>query len=120
MQPETTPPVLVGFTVSFLCQAQSIPAPNITWYRNVSVSEGFVLFTDSPDNVMIEAISDGNTTTSNLTISSVLEGDFGDYRCFASNEFFNATSEPATLVRGSKDRNYITINTHTHTCTCRV
>lgn len=90
IQPEDTPPVLVGFTVSFLCQAQSIPAPVITWFRNGDepVSSG-------------DSSTIGNTTTSNLTISSITENDFATYTCTANNGgFFNDTSEIATLTRG--------------------
>ncbi|XP_019856078.1 PREDICTED: receptor-type tyrosine-protein phosphatase delta-like isoform X2 [Amphimedon queenslandica] len=99
VQDPLSPPIIVlrGDTVSFSCLASSIPVPNITWFRNDS-SGPVSLFDDTESVVSIISTStDGLTTNSTLTIT--LESD-GEYFCFASNDFFNDTSEPATVLRG--------------------
>ena len=99
VQPMDTPLVVVGYTVTFLCEASSVPAPFINWFRRLDNSEVGVV---SPDdvNVFISSSVVGNTTAGNLTITVSNLGDFGDYFCVADNGFFNATSEDATLMRG--------------------
>ena len=94
-----TPLVLVGYTVTFLCEASSIPAPFINWFRRLDTSGVGVVDPDD-DNVFISSSMVGGTTAGNLTITVSNPGDFGDYFCVASNGFFNATSEDATLMRG--------------------
>ena len=124
IQPEDTPPVIVDFTVSFLCQAQSIPAPMINWFKATTTGVGIPII-DNNNNILIIITSISiNTTMSNLTITVSNEEDFDMYYCVASNGFFNATSNPAILTRGGEGTVYgmdsfiIKSLTYCSTCTC--
>ena len=102
VQPETTPPVIIGYTVSFLCEAQSIPVPDIEWFQS-STGTG-TLVTPNNDTILINTIAiNSNTTMSNLTITVTNDNDFSQYYCRANNDMFNASSNPATLTRGGNE-----------------
>ena len=82
--------------VSFVCQAVSEPAPNISWYFNgvmINVS-------DNSSKYMIMSRSLNTTTTENtLTVYNVTSSDVGTYTCNAANFVGNAeTTEILTVT----------------------
>ena len=72
--------------ITFQCIADGIPVPNIIWTRNgelISLNPRFVIA-----SAIIRASYRPNIThalQSNLTVTSVLVADTGDFLCTASN-----------------------------------
>ena len=98
MDPEN--PVLDGTTVSFQCQASSIPGSIITWYRYEQDVPVVLVNGTDPMVTIVEEVVDG-TVVSNLSI--VLDdGGFTQYYCLANNSMFVNRSRNATVIRGSK------------------
>ena len=72
--------VLLGENITFTCIASGINPPSIVWGQifdgnTIPISDG------------IKMSVTGNTVNSTLTISDVLEDDFGDYQCMAGDRF---------------------------------
>ena len=57
---------LVEETASFSCEAESRPAPSITWFRVESGSAEMLV--DDGVNIRITAVVTGNTTISSLSV----------------------------------------------------
>ena len=99
IEPDTTDPVLVGFTVSFLCEAESIPPPTITWFQ-ISDPGNSVQLMESTNITIINTVS-STMTFSSLSVTVGGTENFTEYQCFADNGgFFNQTSRIANLTRG--------------------
>ena len=79
-------PPLEGTTVTFICNADGKPEPNVSWTRN-----GFPLNTSENADM---SISDDQKT---LTIVNVRRTDSGEYRCRANNSVGNSTSYASEL-----------------------
>ncbi|RDD42224.1 Netrin receptor DCC, partial [Trichoplax sp. H2] len=75
--------IKIGDSVSFECNASSIPLPNINWYRNGN------LLNSSSYNVT------SGLGYSLLTINNVENGHNGSYRCEAYNSFDSALRKDA-------------------------
>ena len=99
IEPDTTDPVLIGFTVSFLCQAESIPLPTITWFQISDPGDPVQLMEGT--NITITNTVSSTMTFSSLSVTVGGTEDFTEYQCIADNgEFFNQTSGIANLTRG--------------------
>ena len=70
--------VVLGENVTFICIASSTSPPSIVWAQLV---DGITI----PISNNVEILEMGNTVNSTLTISDVLEEDFGSYQCIASD-----------------------------------
>ncbi|KAM9488988.1 cell adhesion molecule CEACAM6-like [Clarias gariepinus] len=82
--PSNTELVEFNSTVSLVCSASG-SSPSFIWLNGSSeVTAG--------ERVQL------TNSNSNLTITSVIRGDTGPYRCEASNSFSNATSPPLSLT----------------------
>lgn len=79
-------PKAEGADVLLSCDADGNPAPMISWTRNGSP-------VDSSDSSRISFSADKKQ----FTIRNVIRTDTGEYRCVASNELGNATSNAAIL-----------------------
>ena len=98
--PQPTGPVLVGETANFMCQARSIPSPNITWFQFQNGME--VGLPDNGDDITITSQSlpeDSFTTRSVLSVRVTGDEDFTRFFCVGDNGFDNSTSDNATLVQ---------------------
>ena len=74
--------------VSFLCQSDGEPVPDISWYFN-----GVMINISDSSKYMITSRSINTTTTENtLTVYSVASSDVGAYTCTATNTLGNDTS----------------------------
>ena len=93
----STAPLLVGETASFSCEAESRPAPSITWFRVESGSADVQLMDNGAD-INITSVVTGNTTSSSLSV--LVQG--AEYFCVADNGFNNETSDRADLVQAGK------------------
>ena len=98
-QPMSTAPLLVGETASFSCEAESRPAPSITWFR-VESGPTDVQLMDNGADINITSVVTGNTTTSS-NLSVLVQGaeDFIQYFCVADNGFDNETSATVDLIQ---------------------
>ena len=96
--PQPTGPVLVGETAVFTCQARSIPAPTITWFR-LENGMAFGLLDNGDDiNIMSQSQpEDSFTSSSILSVRVTGDEDFTEYFCVGDNGFDNSTSERAQL-----------------------
>lgn len=72
-----------GGTAQLLCRASGSPQPEITWYYEGGL-EPVLLATDDK----YEILANGDLLIRNLAPGA--EGDQGDYRCVAQNEFSSA------------------------------
>ena len=96
--PQPTGPVLVGETAVFTCQARSIPAPNITWFRLENGTNVRLMDNDDDINIMSQSQpEDSFTTRSTLSVMVTGDEDFTEYFCVGDNGFDNSTSDNATL-----------------------
>ena len=75
-----------GENVTLFCNADGNPPPTISWTRN-----------GSPVNTTINSRISFSEDKKNLTITDVNRTDSGEYRCVASNELGNDSSNNATL-----------------------
>ena len=95
----TTPPVDVIVTspetAVFICEADGIPTPYITWWRyDTTLTE----VTDAMENVTIDVTtSDPRTVMSTLTFTNTQPILAAQYKCTASN-LLGMASENATLT----------------------
>ena len=98
----STAPLLVGETASFSCEAESRPAPSITWFRVESGSADVQLMDNGADINITSEVA-GNTTSSS-SLSVLVQGaeDFTQYFCVADNGFDNETSDRVDLVQAGK------------------
>ena len=71
--------VAVGQDVTFICVANGHRPPTIEWFQTNNNS---VMFRDSESETLMNG-----TVISTLFISDVMDNDFGNYSCVASNEF---------------------------------
>ena len=97
--PQSTGPVMVGETAMFTCQARSIPAPNIIWFRFQNGMN--VRLLGNGDDITIMSQSqpeDSFTTRSVLSVRVTGDEDFTRYFCVGDNGFDNSTSERAQLA----------------------
>ena len=97
--PRSADPLLVGETANFMCQARSIPAPNITWFQFQNGMN--VRLMDSGDDISIMSQSqpeDSFTTSSTLMVRVTADEDFTEYFCVGDNGFDNTASERAQLA----------------------
>ena len=94
--PQSTGPVLVGETAVFTCQARSIPAPNITWFRLENGMAFGLLDNDNTINITSQP-EDSFTTSSTLSVMVTGDEDFTEYFCVGDNGFDNSTSDVAQL-----------------------
>ena len=97
--------------MTFMCSANGIPAPTITWFSLVGNIPS-VLNKDVDSRVAMSDLLidenyeplDGRGTvflvTSELTLSRSNDNDSGTYSCQAENEFGNATGEFELVVQG--------------------
>ena len=78
-----TPPkdvaVVLGENVTFTCVATGHRTPDIAWF--LRINNGLVSI-DSDSETLVN-----DTINATLVILNVMENDFGDYFCMASNEF---------------------------------
>ena len=76
-----TPPedqaIALGENVTFTCIASGTNPPSIVWTQIVDGN--------ATVRIDIQMLEVGNTVNSTLTISDVLEEDFGSYQCIASD-----------------------------------
>ena len=75
-----------GENVTLFCNADGNPPPTISWTRN-----------GSPVNTTINSRISFSEHKKNLTITDVNRTDSGEYRCVASNELGNDSSNNVTL-----------------------
>ena len=97
-QPMSTAPLLVSETASFSCEAESRPAPTITWFR-VESGPTDVQLMDNGADIDITSEVAGNTTSSSLSVLVQGAEDFTQYFCVADNGFINVTSDRVDLVQ---------------------
>ena len=71
--------VAIGENATFICVASGSRPPNVQWFQ---MSNDSLIFIDSESETTIN-----DTVTSMLLINNVMENDFGEYFCIASNEF---------------------------------
>ena len=96
--PQSTGPVMVEETAMFTCQARSIPAPNIIWFRFQNGMN--VRLLGNGDDITIMSQSqpeDSFTTRSVLSVRVTGDEDFTRYFCVGDNGFDDTTSDNATL-----------------------
>ena len=94
-QPVSTAPLLVGETASFFCEAESRPAPTITWFR-VRGGSTEMLLGSEPTVEITAAMATEDTTTSELAV--IVEGIEEQFFCVADNGFDNETSDTVDLI----------------------
>ena len=94
-QPVSTAPLLVGETASFFCEAESRPAPTITWFRVRGNSTEMLLGTE-PTVEIIEPMAAEESFISNLEV--LVEGAGEQFFCVASNGFDNETSDTVDVI----------------------
>ena len=70
----------LGENATFTCVASGHRTPDVMWFQ--IISNGLVMI-DSDS----EMVFDNGTIISTLLIHDVVENDFGNYSCMASNEF---------------------------------
>ena len=97
----STTPLLVGETASFSCEAESRPAPSITWFRVESGPTDVQLMDNGADINIMSEVTD-NTTSSSLSVLVQGAEDFTQYFCVADNSFDNVTSDRVDLVEAGK------------------
>ena len=81
----------------FTCQARSIPAPNITWFRFQNGTNVRLMDNDGDDINIASQPEDSFTTRSTLSVMVTGDEDFTEYFCVGDNGFDNSTSDNATL-----------------------
>ena len=84
----------IGKSVTFTCNATGEPLPDITWTRDIG---GVIM--EQPGDIMITDITEGITRQSQLMLTNLLEGDFQNYTCNATNRF---GSHSVTALLGSE------------------
>ena len=96
----STAPLLVGETASFSCEAESRPAPTITWFRVESGPTDVELMDNGADITITSEVTD-DTTSSNLSVLVQGAENFTQYFCVADNGFNNVTSDRVDLIQAS-------------------
>ena len=72
----------VGEPITFTCNATGEPLPDITWSRDIG---GVIM--EQPGDIMITNITEGITRQSQLMLTNLLDSDFQNYTCNATNTF---------------------------------
>lgn len=90
IQPQNTE-VLVGESVTLECSATGHPPPRITWTRGDR--------TPLPEDPRVSITPSGG-----LYIQNVLQGDSGEYTCFASNSVESIHATALIIVQGGSGR----------------
>ena len=81
--------------VTFLCEAEGEPVPNISWYFN----DVMINVSDNSSKYIIVSRSLNITTTENtITVYNVTSSDVGTYTCNASNIIESVTSSGILTV----------------------
>ena len=86
------------FSVTFMCTATGIPAPDIQWMResmtlNPSNNSSFAQRIELSSPVVDEPERSVASVTRTVTISDTVEGDRGNYSCVGTNVAEGGTDE---------------------------
>ncbi|XP_068713160.1 muscle, skeletal receptor tyrosine protein kinase-like [Montipora foliosa] len=77
-----------GENVTLRCKVYGNPVPDVKWTKDEKYISG--------NERMI--VSDFGANTSSLTITDIVPGDTGQYRCVANNSVADATSSPGNIL----------------------
>ena len=77
-----------GENVTLRCKVYGNPVPDIKWTKDEKYISG--------NERLI--VSDFGANTSSLTITDIVPGDTGQYRCVANNSVADATSSPGNIL----------------------
>ncbi|XP_068759297.1 fibroblast growth factor receptor 4-like isoform X2 [Montipora capricornis] len=77
-----------GENVTLRCKVYGNPVPDVKWTKDEKYISG--------NERMI--VSDFGANTSSLTITDIVPGDTGQYRCMANNSVADATSSPGNIL----------------------
>jgi len=94
-----TPPqdlaVDLGENATFICTATGQRIPDIAWFQT---NDGSLISIDSESETSVN-----DTISSTLFIENVMESDFGNYFCMASNEFSIARANFTLFQAGNNN-----------------
>ncbi|XP_074600041.1 uncharacterized protein LOC141854302 [Brevipalpus obovatus] len=98
-----------GKNGSITCRVQSIPPSNVTWYFESNLISQMVIkngtyMSFGNQFIVIKETLSGQTLTSRLIITNMMEKDSGSYTCSAANRAGSALSTISVSVLAPMDR----------------